>query len=179
MLNYLLSVRSDLNFSSSYSSEIATNAINSLILGLRFNSLMSSRSNSEGQIGRFQDFVFDDFRAIREAINSSERNFQDLQKLLLSASKFRHWLDGHAPDTDLMKAYFRKVTASSWVEKLPAKAARWVLFRGAGLALDALGAGGLSATALSVADTFLFDELIKGWNPSQFVEGSLRPFVLG
>ena len=46
-----------------------------------------------------------------------------------------------------------------------------------GLAVDALGAGGLGTAAnvaLSAVDSFLADKLIKGWKPHQFVEGDLK-----
>jgi len=54
------------------------------------------------------------------------------------------------------------------------------LFTGAGIGIDALGAGGIGTSigvALSAADQFLLDRLIKGWKPNQFIEDELRGFV--
>jgi hypothetical protein len=67
--------------------------------------------------------------------------------------------------------------AGSWVERLPIKTTRWGIFTGAGLAIDALGAGGLgmvTGVALSAFDTFELDKLISGWRPYHFVENDLK-----
>jgi len=130
--------------------------------------------------GTFQDFVFDDGRALREAINSGRRGFADLRKVLSSATKFRGWLKNRDPDLELVKAYFREATKGSWVDKLPAKSVRWSIFTGLGLAVDVLGAHGIgtaTAVAISAADAFLIDRLLKGWKPNQFIDESLKPFT--
>jgi hypothetical protein len=72
------------------------------------------------------------------------------------------------------------VTQSTWVDKLPSKTIRWLLFSGAGLGLDAMGAGGVGTAlgiGLGAVDSFFLDSILKGWKPNQFVEGSLAPFV--
>ena len=52
---------------------------------------------------------------------------------------------------------------------------------GRGLALGAAFTnpitGTAAGTALSLADSFLLDKLIKGWKPSQFIDGPLKDFV--
>jgi hypothetical protein len=71
--------------------------------------------------------------------------------------------------------------AIRWADKLPPKTLRWLLFTGGGLALGAAFTnpltGAIAGTALSLADSFLLDKLIKGWRPSQFIEGPLKDFV--
>jgi hypothetical protein len=102
--------------------------------------------------------------SLRQLINSGQRSFEELRPLLERAGKFREWLAGKSPDADLIKAYHREVIQGSWAEKLPARALRFLLFNGAGLALDALGGGGigtLARLALSAADAFVLDKLAR------------------
>ncbi len=179
LLSILMAARGDWYFASRFSSEVATNSVNSVIFNLKFDDLLKRRSESGHQISAFQDFILDDARALREAINSGERNFAELQKVLSSAAKFRNWLKNQDPDQELVKAYFREVTKTSWVDKLPTKSVRWSIFTGLGLAVDALGGSGLgtaSAVAVSASDAFLLDRLLKGWKPNQFVDDSLKKF---
>jgi hypothetical protein len=84
------------------------------------------------------------------------------------------------PNQDLVKAYFRESTTSTWIDKLPVKAARWSLFTGAGVVLDLAGAGGvgtLAGVAVSAFNDFVLEKLARGWKPNQFIEGPLKKFV--
>lgn len=96
------------------------------------------------------------------------------------ARKFKEWLSDLSEDTSLIKQYHEDVTSGSWIDKLPSKSARWALFTGAGIGTDAAGAGGVgtaAGVALSALDTFFLDQLLRGWKPHQFVEGTLRGFI--
>ncbi|HUG12367.1 MAG TPA: hypothetical protein VMM36_15220, partial [Opitutaceae bacterium] len=129
----------------------------------------------------FQDFVFDEGRAIRNAVNSGESSFQDLLPVLERAKKFRAWLDGIAPDRNLVKEYYRAVTKETWIDRLPARVLRWALFTATGVGVDAaIGLPGVATTAgaaLGLGDTFLVDRIARGWRPNQFVHGALGKFV--
>jgi hypothetical protein len=107
-------------------------------------------------------------------------SFRELLPVLAKARKFHDWLSNQPPDVDLIKAYYKEVTASTWIDKLPTKAARWSLFTGAGMAVDALGGGGIGTAAgiaLSAVDTFLLNKIIRDWKPHHFVQGPLKQFV--
>jgi hypothetical protein len=180
LLSYMLTAKEDLHFSSLYSSELATDKIHAALFEFRLNTMFNSRSRSEDQISVFQDFVLDEAHAIRETINSGERNFKDVLALLTSARKFRQWVKGQTPDINLAKAYFQEVNHLSWIDKLPGKSLRWLFFTGVGVGIDFLGAGGIGTTAgllASAGDAFVLDKLIKGWKPHQFVEGPLKKFT--
>ena len=86
-------------------------------------------------------------------------------------------------DADLIKAYYREISKSSWIDNLSVKVVRWALFQAAGVGVGAvLGAGALGivgGAALGFFDSFLLDKLSKGWKPDQFIEGSLKTFVRG
>lgn len=178
MLAFLIDVRKNLGFCSYYFAEIATSQSISRLIESKFSTMLTS-GESEAQIGTFQDFIMDDARAIRESINSGARTFSDFIQVLDKAAKFRHWLNEQPRDINLAKAYYREVTKSTWVDRLPIKIARWAFFTGTSFLLD-LGLGPIAAPlniVLSAADTFLLDSLIKGWKPDQFIESSLIPFV--
>jgi hypothetical protein len=180
ILSFLSSTRAHLQFASKHGSELALEQVNASLVRLRVTHALEQRLQSQRDLGAFQDFVFDDGCCIREAINSKRRSFPELIEVLKNARKFKTWLDDQDPNEDLLKSYFRESTKDTWIEKLPAKASRWTLFTGLGLAIDAAGAGGLGTAAglaLSAADAFLVDKLIGGWKPSSFVQEQLEPFI--
>jgi hypothetical protein len=182
LLSLLVDVRGDWYFSSHYSSEIATDSLNSAIMRLKFADILKKQEVSQGQLQLFQDFTLDNARALREVINVGEKDFADLQKLLSSSStrRFKRWLRDQPEDISLLKEYFREVTKSSWVDKLPAKSMRWAIFNAVGLAVDVLGGAGIGKAlglAISAGDQFLLDKIIKGWKPNQFIDQPLKQFV--
>jgi hypothetical protein len=100
--------------------------------------------------------------------------------VLPKAKQFHEWLQSQPPNRDVVKAYFQDVTRTTWIDKLPAKSARWILFTAAGVGADVLGAGGVGTAigvGLGATDTFVLDKILKGWKPNQFVDNSLRQFV--
>ena len=180
LLSFLTNIRGHLFFASEYSAEVAAESVNAEILGHKIARLAASRAKSDAGLSFFQDFIFDDGRAVREAINGGDRSFGELVELLEKAKDFKAWLRDQEPDQNLVKSYFREVTESSWIDRLPAKTARWSVFTGAGLAIDAAGAEGLgtlTGVALSAADAFLLDKLLKGWRPTRFIEDNLAEFL--
>jgi len=142
ILNLLLNVRENLQFTSKFSSELATNPAVSSLLRVRIESIVNDHLKNLDRLSHFQSFVFDDGKAVREAVNSGEKTFEDVLKLLERAEKFKDWLKDQKPDVDLCKAYYDAVTKETWIDKLPSKTLRWMLFTGAGIGIDALGAGG-------------------------------------
>jgi len=178
LLSHILTARDNLYFASTTNADLALNSISSQILVTKVNSIFDRYRNNASQLDTFQDFVFNDGRAIAETINSGQRSFADWLKILERADNFRQWLRDKPPDANLAKEYFREVTQSSWIDRLPGKSFRWAIFTGAGLVLDALGAGGVgTAIGISAGDSFLLDHVIKGWKPNQFVDGPLRKFL--
>ncbi len=170
----------DLSIWSRYNTEIATNSQQEVILQSRFNLICEKFNKSKKTIGSFQDMVFDNSRAVREAVNSGMRNLNDLEPILDKSEKFSDWLRNKTPDTNLIKEYFREVTTDSWIDKLPSKMLRWALFTGVGLGVDLLGAGGvgtMTGIGVSAFDAFLIENILKGWKPNQFIDGTLDKFV--
>jgi len=180
VLGQVLEARGDLFFAATNNSELATNPTAGAILSVRLERTIQRRRESKEQLRLFQDFVLDDARALAEALTGGSYTFADFLSVLERADRFRGWIREKAPDTKLAKAYFQEVTKNTWVDKLPSRIVRWVLFTGAGVALDLGGAGGAgtaTGVALSAGDAFLLDKLIKKWKPNQFVDSSVKPLV--
>jgi len=179
-LAHFATARADLAFAAAKSAELAVDVAHGGLIQARIQRIIQQRTASDRTITRFQDMVLDDARAVAEVINRGERSFAELLPLLRTAQKFRGWVHMQPPGTDLAMVYFKEVTKESWVDKLPPKAIRWVIFTTVGLGLDAAGLGGagtMLATTLGAADTFLLDRILRGWKPSQFVTGPLMKFV--
>ncbi len=180
LLRFLQDARSDLQIASAANSELAISQTNSIIVSTRIEDAIRKRLRSEENLSLFQESIFDDSRAIREAVNGRQRNMQDVVSLVASAKKFRHWVAGQPENTDLRKAYLSEVTKLGWAEKLPRKTVRWGLFTMTETVLPALAGpiiGTAGAIGLSALDTFVVDKLAQGWKPNQFVEGPLKEFL--
>lgn len=172
----------DLSLWSMFDTEVAVNPSQSDVLQSRFDILLSERNQSDECIANFQDFVFDNGRALRTAINSGKKNLDDLFPIVEKSDQFSKWLHDQSPDDKILKSYYKEIVSDSWVNKLPSKTVRWALFTGAGLAADALGAGGIGTgvgVALSALDNFIIDKLLQGWKPNHFIHGELEKFVKG
>jgi hypothetical protein len=96
------------------------------------------------------------------------------------SSDFKEWLHRQEGTDDLRKAYLRDVSHIDWADKIPPKAIRMLIMSAASIGVGAATgpvAGIIGGLALTTADTFLVDKIIKGWKPNQFIEESLRPFL--
>lgn len=164
-------------FAAVLDSEVAVAPVERVVQAKAVEAVVRRRTHSESQIESFIDLTLTDARAIREAVNSGVVPFVSVVKLLDSADKFRHWLQDQPIEEGLLRAYYQATIKDSWADRLLGKSARWSLFTGLGLAADALGSapwGTLAGVAISAADSFMADKLIKGWKPHQFVEGDFK-----
>jgi hypothetical protein len=180
LLAHVLAAREMLEMAARANAEIATTPAHSAVAALKIDSVLTQRAESHERVRAFQDFTFDNGRAIREAVNSGEKSIGDVIKLLKHGRKFRDWVVALPSDTDLIKEYIRACTQETWADKIPTKSFRWLMFTGAGLAADSVGAGGIGTAAgigLSAVDSFFLDTIIRGWRPSHFVEQKIRPFI--
>lgn len=170
----------DLTLAGHYGSEILTHKTSSKLITMKVAGLLNRINNDKADLFEFSDFHFNDGFAIREAINSGIRSFDEFKPVLEKSRKFRHWIETLNPDLNLLKAYNNEVTADSWVDKLPSKTSRFAMLTSAGIGLDIAITGGLgtaAAVGISAADNFLLDRLIKGWKPDHYINTSLKPFI--
>ena len=170
----------DLKVAASFSDEMAVSPIVATIAELKLSQLLTKRAQSAEKIEVFQEWTCEEGRAIREALRQGKRNFDDILHLAEQAARFKEWLAEQPESADLNREYLKAVCSVGWADKLPSKAIRLLIFQalGGALSLVTTPVGGLAVgTALSVLDSFLVDRLVKGWKPSQFVEGALKDFV--
>ena len=143
--------------------------------------MLQSRIASENKIDAFQNTLCS--RIVDHFVRQSTQVGEALPicwNYCKKPERFKEWLKGRHHDKELVREYFKSVTADSWIDRLPCKSVRWFLFTGLGLAADAMGAGtaGTAAgVALSGSTSFASTDSLDGWKPSQFVDGPLRGFL--
>jgi hypothetical protein len=160
--------------------ELASNPVSVRVIQRQVADAVRHRTTSERAIDQFLTVTVDNGRAIREAINSGTRTFRDLLPLLGRAREFKTWLKDKPFDASLVRDFVAETTKADWTKRMPATLYRWLIFTGAGVIVDLLGAGGIgtvAGVALSAADTFLVDRIGDGWRPNQFVNGPLAAFL--
>lgn len=180
LVSHILSARGDMCFAADYMSELVTNPVSSDLIRAKFGAILQRRLRSSEAISAFQDMRLSNTRALREAINSGERSFDEFLKLLDKAHKFKEWLRVQNPDENLLKAYIEESFRETVFDRLPSKAIRFAVFSLAGIGAEAIAPSGIGIAAglgIGAFDSFLLDKLIGGWRPSHFVEGPLRAFV--
>lgn len=180
LLAKIMGAQESLALAARHGSELGETAVATKIHGLHLAEIVRRRAHSSSQIEALSNLTLDSGCAIRDAVNTGRVTFDEVLQLVEKAERFKHWLSDQAPDRDLVKSYYSAIISETWADRLPAKSARWAIFTGAGLAVDA-ATGGLVGTAaglgLSVVDAFLLDKLVKGWRPHHFIEDDLNRAV--
>lgn len=179
MLN-ILETRGDMHIASLLNAEIATSAVHTSLMKLKFKEIYTKTKKSQNEIFQFNEFTLDNGNAIAEILNEGSRDFKDFIKILDKAEKFKNWLTSIQDDKSIIKEYHKAVASDTWIDKLPHKIARWSFFTGTGLELDLVLNNHIATilgVAISFGDAFLIDKIAKGWRPNIFVEQQLKPFV--
>lgn len=90
LLSCIHSVTGDLEIAASVNSEIALSPASLKNVNTRIESLVK-HTRSETSIGLFQDLVFNDARAVREAVNHGDRSMKDVVDLVGKAREYKAW----------------------------------------------------------------------------------------
>jgi len=180
ILCHILDTEKDLYFASSGISELASSQISADLATQKINYIIDKSKKSCSTLSNFNGFIFDDSKAIREAVNSGKIDLDDLLNVLIKSKKFKEWIAGQNPEKDLIKSYYEEVTKETIVDKLPCKSVRWSLFTGLGFATDAYvggGVGTVAGIALGALDTFYLDRILSGWKPNQFIDNEVKRLI--
>jgi hypothetical protein len=181
LLILIANARRDITVGSRHESEFAVAPMIGVIAACKFSEIISTAHPGIQAADIFQEAVVQGMPKIREAVNAGEKTFGDVIRLVERAQRFKDWLRNHQAGEELRAEYCRDVARAEWTDKLPSKSLRWLLVNMAGTALGAIPghpiAGAVVANALSAADCFLLDKILKGWRPNQFVDGPLREFL--
>lgn len=179
---FILSIaesRGDIFIASTLEGELVTSDLYSKFIQQKIDEIISKHTKSKEQLSSFEEYIFE-YNSIREAFNNNGAGSKELIDILDNSNKFKIWLKDVPKNKDLVKEYYKAITAKTWADKLPAKTTRFMLFTGIGLALDAAGTGGLGtllSTVLSGTDSFYLDKILKGWKPNQFIDDQILPII--
>jgi hypothetical protein len=142
------------------------------------------------QISLFQTVVFENAKAIgapvtRVSMDERKERFLQLSGLMAERERFSTWIKSQNPDRQLIGNYLDYIERGTWLDKMPAKTLRFMLFTGIGLLADhhvaeVAGMPGLGAAAgvgVAFFDNLILDRIREGWHPNQFVSGPLTDWV--
>jgi hypothetical protein len=180
ILSSLLDVQADMSLTADAMAEMVVGSQYSPVLRYKLAQLVRKRDRNTEQISMFQEMTLGNGAAVKEAINTGGKTLEDFLPILDKARKFKEWLAGQHPDARLLQEYHDAVRAETWIDRLPGKTARFGIFTGIGMGVDAFIQTGLGTTlglGISVADTFFLDKFIQGWRPSQFIQDDLTEFT--
>lgn len=180
VLSELVGVSLDIDIASRYSADMLLGPLRSVLAACKVANIVTKADTNLRALDIFREVVIPDSRSIWEAVNSGERNFADVLRLVERSTRFKEWLKGQSDSAELRDEYCRAVSRIDWADRLAPKAVRWLLIWLAGLAVDAIAAshvGVAGSVGLSAADALFFDKLIKGWRPNQFIDGPLKDFL--
>jgi hypothetical protein len=182
LLVNIANTRRDLIIGSQFGSEFALSPAQALVATCKFSQVLRKANAGLQSAELFQDEVVEGIPRIKDIVNSGERGFSHVIRLVESADDFKKWLKKNGGDESLRRAYLRDVSHLDWADKMPPKTLRFLLFAGTSAVVGFLTnpiVGAVAGTALSASDYFLLDRFLKGWKPNQFVEGSLTQFLRG
>ncbi len=172
LLSHLFTVRSDIHFSSTYKTEIATDDLNSELMSLKYIDVIERRNFNSDTIRSFEEFTLQKIPDFATLILSGAKTANDFLILIEDSQKFRNWLKDKDIKSELIQEYYQSVVSQDWIDRTPVKTMKWLTFTGLGLGTELLTPTGLGAAVglgLSLADTFLLDNLLRGWKPQHFV----------
>lgn len=173
LLSQVLKAGSQVRLSAKEESELLLPPDTSAVAALRFKSAEPGRQD-------FTDFVFPGGKSIRESVNSGSRTFEEVVKLVADGQRFKEWVNRQPESADLRQEYCRAISSFDWVDKLPNKSLRFLIFTALSTGIGLIASpdiGAAAGIALNSIDYFLVDKMSKGWKPNQFVEGDLRQFL--
>jgi hypothetical protein len=162
--SYILGARVDSYLASSYMSGYVCDPLSSVLMKRRFLDLIRRRERDTTELDLFQEKLLPDGRKVREVVNSGEASFSDALSVIHEGRRFKEWLLARNPDESLLTEYFREVSKTGWVQRLPPKTYRFVITSGLGIAAGAAFSpivGTLAGLGLTAIDTFLVDRLLN------------------
>jgi len=168
----------DINIASQFNAEIYTDIKHYPYIQNRVEELVKKASRSKDDIKVFENIILDQYKPIRDSINSGEKSFADFTEILDKSLKFKKWLKGIENDSSLLGHYYEEVTKGSWIDKKEIKATRFGIFTAFSIIGDFLAGGIPIATLLSsFSDNYLLPKLASGWKPNQFIDNDVKTFL--
>lgn len=167
----LLISKSDNLIAAFYDGDIYTSDLSSRIISIRHQEIIKKVTGNKDEVRLFEEIVLNNASPIKDLIDSNQKTFDDFLLILNKAEPFREWTANLTPEKKMVAEYMDRVNSIGWSNSTTIKSLRFLICTGLGIIEPITG------TALSFADAFLLDKLVKGWRPHQFVEKDLKPFV--
>jgi hypothetical protein len=92
LLAHLVNVKSDLLVAARFGGELAIDQVNAEIMRGNLEGVLDKRVKSDQELKRFQEFVFDESRAVAEAIGNGQFTMADVLRLMPKATQFKEWI---------------------------------------------------------------------------------------
>jgi hypothetical protein len=131
----------DINIASQFNAEIYTDMMHYPYIQDRVEDVMKKISKSKDDITTFENIILEQYKPIRDSINSGEKSFTDFTAILDKSLKFKKWLKEVENDSSLLGQYYDAVTKESWIDKKAIKATRFGFFNALGILGDILAGG--------------------------------------
>lgn len=168
----------DINIASQFDAEIYTDVRHYPYIQSRIDEIVKKVTKSERNISTFEEIVLEQYKPIRETINSGEKSFSEFTEIIDKSMEFKKWLKEVENDNTLLGQYYDAITKESWIEKKVAKASRFGIFTGLAIIGDILASGiPIGSLVSSVSDNYLLPKLASGWKPNQFIDNEIKPFL--
>lgn len=161
-------------------SGLATNSKRSNYSENKIARIIKKRLQDETEIQVFHEKVLPEYINLKGTIESGAKDFNDFMQVWREAQKFKEWLIKEEPNVELITAYIRKISEKTWLDKLPAKNMRWLVFAGIGTLLGAETGGTLGTAAglgVDYFDDLILNRLLNNWKPDQYIEGEYKDFL--
>jgi hypothetical protein len=92
LLAHLVNVKADLLVAARFGGELAIDQVNAEIMRGNLEGVLDKRVKSDQELKRFQEFVFDESRAVAEAIGNGQFTMADVLRLMPKATQFKEWI---------------------------------------------------------------------------------------
>lgn len=181
ILAQVLKLEEALFFAASFSSELSCSNLSSRLGINKIDYIIENSMQKSQKLNNFKEAVFGNVNAIREAVNTGSVDLDNIFSVLQKSQQYKDWIRDKDPNSDLLQEYLKKIGEKSFMEKLPGKIIRYSVFAGLGYAAsEFLSPTENAAISLSLGalDTFLFDNLSRGWSPNQYINGQLNKIIL-
>lgn len=162
----VVSVESEIYFASQNNSELNTNELSNTLISQSIDNEISKLAfNTKANLNLFQNQILN-CRNVSDAYNKGLIDFRTLLSILKESQKFKEWLSKSNADQDLLKEYIKEIERVDFINSLPTKVFRWMVFS---ILFSDLLKDPSVALAAATVDSFVLDKIFKGWKPNQFV----------
>ena len=171
LMYIFISAINEFRISSTEQASINSNVASSVVINHLIRGTVPEQRERAADVKAFQKEITTHGKTIREAINNGERSLKEGLTLINESGKFREWSDSIGNDTSLIMEYISSINSIHQNSTLPDKILRLILSTTVG-AINPIA--GILASA---ADALLYDNISEEWQPNQFVNGRLIPFL--